>query len=320
MVIRADNTKSIWERLAISKRVLYLLITLFLFFLFGFKDGLVLLDGRWPHLYAILNSPVLSWEEIYVYLPFANHFSLATPLPAAPMAYPDLSHLTNFPPITLVLQGVLFRWLFGGNVDLYLLVMHMVLPTAVFWTLFLIYRRYIADAWSLLLAFWGVTFLHNFSSLRYLVGLLTGQTNLIPDASLSPLELTRLPTPALSFLLFALTFYFTTRSYRLSQRQMLLYTFLWAVHAYIYLFNFIAGMLFWFGYLIFVRVITEKGWRWSTLLHTLAMNGLVTTAVLLPLLIRQITATPLDQEIWQRMGLVVANAGPIASEWGFVLA
>ena len=128
MVIRADNTNSVWERLALSKRALYLLITLFLFFVFGFKDVLVLLDGRWPHLYAILNNPVLSWEEISIYLPFANHFSLTTPLPAAPMAQPDLSHLTNFPPLTLILQGILFRWIFGGHVDIYLLIKHGFIP------------------------------------------------------------------------------------------------------------------------------------------------------------------------------------------------
>lgn len=318
--IRTNSANSAWEHLAFNRRVLYLLITLFLFILFGFKDILILLDDRWPHLYAVLNNPVLSWEEIIVYLPFANHFSLATPLPAAPMAYPALSQLTNFPPIILLLQGVLFRWFFGGNVDIYLLVLHMLLPTAVFWILFLIYRRYIALSWSLLLAFWGVTYLRNFSSLRYLFGFLTGQTDLIASASLSPLELTRLPTPALSFLLFGLTFYITTRSYRLTPRQMLLYTFFWTLHAYIYLFNFIAGMLFWFGYIIFMRVISDKGWRWPTLLRTVLANGLVSIAVLLPLLWRQLTASPLDKEILQRMGLVVARAGPITSEWGFLLA
>jgi hypothetical protein len=330
MVIRAGNANSIWERLALSKRALYLLVTLFLFFIFGFKDALVLLDGRWPHLYATINTPVLSWEEISVYLPFANHFSLTTPLPAAPMARPDLSHLTNFPPITLVLQGILFRWLFAGNVDLYLLALHTVLPTAAFWTLFLIYRRYIAESWSLLLAFWGVTYLRNFSSLGYLFGLLTGQTELIAGASLSPPEVTRMPAPALTFFLFALTFYLTTRPSPsrsdgptrhspLAPRH-LLYTFLWALHAYIYLFNFIAGLLFWFGYLIFRRVIADRGWRWPALARTLLANGLVVTAVLLPILLRQLSATPLDREILQRMGLVVAHAGPISSEWGFLLA
>ncbi|MCI0731406.1 MAG: hypothetical protein L0332_32405, partial [Chloroflexi bacterium] len=123
MLLKAAAARPGVERLVVGRTAFYVLTTLFMLLLFGLKDVLVLFDQEWPHLYAVANNPVLSWEEVFVYLPQANHFSLATPLPAAPMADPALSQLTSFPALTLVLQGVLYRWLFGGNADAYLLAM-----------------------------------------------------------------------------------------------------------------------------------------------------------------------------------------------------
>jgi hypothetical protein len=211
MITGATVNQSAGERIIAHKAAFYISVTLGLLLLFGLKDFLLLLSPEWPHLYAVVGNPVLSWEETYVYLPFANNFSLATPLPAAPMADPFLSAFTNFPPLTLILSGVLLRWFFLGNVDVYLLAVHTLLPTAAFWVLFLIYRRYVAQSWSLLLAFWGVTFFRNFSSLGYWLDILKGQ-GFLETASLSPLELTRTPMPSLSFFLFILTFYLTSTS------------------------------------------------------------------------------------------------------------
>lgn len=320
MLTDARATPATGERLLTSKAVLYIGMTAVVLLLFGLKDVLILVNSDWPHLYAVAGNPVLSWEESYVYLPLANHFSLSTPLPAAPMADPTLSQFTNFPPITLVLQGVLLRWIFLGNVDAYLLAAHTLLPAAAFWLLFLIYRRYVAESWSLLLAFWGVTFFHNFSSLGYWLDIVGG-SGFIEAASLSPLELTRTPTPSLSFLLFILTFYLATRDNKPTLRKMLLFSFLWALHLYIYLFNFIAGILFWFGYLVFARYLTDKAWRPFQIVHILALNGVVVLLVISPVLVNQLLlASSLDREIWQRMGMIVATAGPITSEWGVFLA
>ena len=309
------------RQLAVRASAWVALVTIFLLALFGLKDFLVLRNDEWPHLYAVVNNPVLNWEETFVYLPLANHFSLETPLPAAPMADSDLSSFTGFPPLTLVLQGALFKWLFLSHIDAYLLAMHTLLPIAAFWVLFLVYRRYVTASWSVLLAFWGVTFFRNFSSLGYWIALLTQDDGFIRLASLSPMEITRAPTPGLTFLLFILTFYFTTRHDRLSQSTMLWFSLLWALHLYVYLFNFIAGTLFWFGYVIYSRYIQDKAFEPGRIVRTLLPNMAIVLAVSAPLLLKQLLfATPLDREIFRRMGVIVATAGPISSDWGFLLA
>ncbi|MCI0729933.1 MAG: putative ABC exporter domain-containing protein, partial [Chloroflexi bacterium] len=231
------------------------------------------------------------------------------------------SQLTSFPALTLVLQGVLYRWLFGGNADAYLLAMHTLLPVAAFWVLFLIYRRYVAESWALLLAFWGVTFYRNFSSLGYWLKLVTGRGGFIEAASLSPLELSRTPAPALTFLLFIVTFYLCTRDNKPTPQKMALYSGLWALQLYVYLFNFIAGVLFWLAYLVFTCYLQDKGIKPGRVARVLLLNMGVILAVVSPLLARQLFfTTPLDWEVWQRMGMIAASAGPITSEWGFLLA
>ncbi|MGH2538760.1 MAG: hypothetical protein ACRDHL_15330 [Candidatus Promineifilaceae bacterium] len=309
------------ERLALGRTAVYVAATVGLLALFGLKDALVLLGREWPHLTAVVNNPVLSWEEVFVYLPLANHFSLATPLPAAPMADPGLSQLTSLPPLTLILQGALYRWLSLGNPDAYLLAMHALAPTAAFWLLFLIYRRYVAEAWSFLLAFWGVTFFRNFSSLGYWFELLGGRGGPVELASLAPPELTRTPAPALTFLLFILAFHLSTREHKPSLKETLAYSALWAAQAYIYLFNFVAGILFWFIYLAFTCYWRDRTLRPGRVGRTLALNAAVVLAVISPLLLDQLLfRSPLQEEVTQRMGMISAAAGPISSEWGFLLA
>jgi hypothetical protein len=79
--------------------------------------------------------------------------------------------------------------------------------------------------------------------------------------------------------------------------------------------------LFWFGFLLFVRYLTDKAWRPGQITRTLLLNGAVLLLVTAPVLINHfLRITFLDGEIWQRMGLLVATAGPITSEWGFFLA
>ena len=35
---------------------------------------LILLNSDWPHLYGVVGVPILHWEEIICYLPFATEF------------------------------------------------------------------------------------------------------------------------------------------------------------------------------------------------------------------------------------------------------
>ena len=304
-----------------KKASFYILTTIFMLILFSLKDVLILLSDEWPHLYPVVNNPTLNWEEVYVYLPFASHFSLSTPLPAAPMANPDLSQFTNFPPITLILQGIILKWLFFSNIDAYLLAMHTILPTLSFWLLFLIYRRYVAQSWALLLAFFGVTFFRNFSSLGYVLARFVDWTGFINAASLSPMELTRTPTPSVTFLFFMLCFYLSIQEYRPSRTRYLTLSMLWALNLYVYLFNFIAGILFWCSYIVFTRYIRDKGFQADRIIKSLVLNGLVVAVVVSPLVIKQLFfSTPLDREIIERMGIIAANSGVITSEWGFFIS
>jgi hypothetical protein len=102
---------------------------------------------------------------------------------------------------------------------------------------------------------------------------------------------------------------------------MLLYSLLWALHLYVYVFNFIAGVLFWLGYLVFACYLRDKGLKTGRVARVLFMNMAVVLAVIAPFLARQfLFTTPLDQEVLRRMGMMAASAGPITSEWGFFIA
>lgn len=306
----------------VAKRIyFYILITVLMIALFSLKDVLILLSDEWPHLYPVVNNPTLNWEEIYVYLPLASHFSLSNPLPAAPMVNPEFSRFTYFPPITLILQGIILKWLFFFNVDAYLLIMHAVLPTVSFWLLFLIYRRYVAQSWSVLLAFFGVTFFRNFSSLGYVLNLLVGWNGFIDIASLSPMEITRTPVPSFTFLVFVTLFYLSTKEYKPSRTRYITFSAAWALNLYIYLFNFITGLLFWFSYIVFTRYIRDKGFKFGSILKTLLLNVAVVAVVVSPMAIKHLFfRTPLDYEIFQRMGIVGASSGIVTSKWGFLLS
>ncbi|MBF0532364.1 MAG: hypothetical protein HQL23_04620 [Candidatus Omnitrophica bacterium] len=301
-------------------RKLAIFISLILIALFGFKDVLILAFSQWPHLTPVVGTPTLTFEEVYGYLPFVNAFAFLHPLPAAPMADPQLSALTFFPPLTTLITGMIYQFVCGANPDAYLLVMHVVFPLASFWLLYLFFLRYVSVSWAVLLAFFGLTFYNNFSSLGYYAQLGRDSGAWLSLASLTPLEITRSPSPSFTFFVFMLCFYITTANYKLSLRRSLFFTALWALNIYIYLFNFLAGILFWFLYLVLAQVIREKRWATRKLFLGLALNGVLVLMLVLPYLLKFSAASNLDWGMIRNMGIDNRNDGLIVNDWGIALS
>ncbi|MCK5214142.1 MAG: hypothetical protein KAR05_02160 [Candidatus Omnitrophica bacterium] len=304
-----------------KKNKIYIGFSLLLFVLFGLKDFLVLMSDQWPHLYSVVNVPRASWEEIYCYLPFANHFSLHNLLPAAPMTDPGLSQFTFFPALTLIIQGGIFKWICFSNIDLYLVVMHTVFPIMAFWLIFMVFRRYIDEAWSILLAFLGVSHFPNFSLISYAIQVLKMPAAAISRASLSPMELTRTPTPSFTFFFFILTFYLSTKDRKPTQKKLMLMSVMWGLNIYVYLYNFVAGVMFWFFYLIYLCYLKDKRFDLKRIFKLLAANFSLILIVLLPVLLKRfVFFSELDQDVSARMGLVSSQAGILVNAWGFAFS
>lgn len=301
--------------------VLYIGFTIFLVCLFGLKDVLILASDKWPHIYSVVNAPRSSWEETYCYFPLANQFSLTNPLPAAPMVEPGLSKFAFFPAITLVTQGVFFKWICLSNIDLYFFLMHTIFPVLSFWLIFLVFRRYIDISWSLILAFCGSATFPNFALIPYLINLVTTPSGFVTAASLSPMELTRTPVPSFTFFFFILTFYISTKESRPSKGRYLLMSVMWALNLYVYLFNFVAGILFWCLYIVYTRYLKDRGVNIRSIILTLSKNLLVVLVVISPIIVKRLFYfDSVDKEIFQRMELVSATAGFIVNDWGWVIS
>lgn len=301
--------------------VLYIGFTIFLVCLFGLKDILILASDKWPHLYSVVNTPRISWEETYTYFPFANHFGLDNLLPAAPMVKHGLNKFTFFPAITLISQGVIFKWICSSNIDLYFLFMHTFFPILSFWLIFLIFRRYIEAPWALMLAFFGINCYPNFSFFPYLFNLLAHPMQFVNTTSLSPLEITRTPMPSFSFFFFIFTFYISTKKNKPSGKHYLLMSILWALNLYVYLFNFIAGITFWFLYIIYTCYIKDGHINTKTIILTLVKNMVVVLVIISPIIVKKLfPPTSLDAEIFQRVEVVGREAGLVAGKWGWEIA
>ena len=278
----------------------YIFISLFLFLLFGFKDLFILFsDNAWPHLYSVINSPFSSWEETYLYLsPILNPFSK---LPIF------------FPVITFLVHKILFSILCLSNIDFYLFVQHTILPICSFWVLYLIFKTYIKKSWAVLLAFFGITFYNNFSSIKYFANLLLNPGNFINSASLTPLEITRTPIPSVTFLLFITVFYLSIKSYRIALINTLLLSIAWALQIYIYPFNFIAGISFWILYLFFITYLQYKRSdnKWKAITFRITINFAVILIVTIPAVAKLFTQINSIDNL-----MISANAGIILSSWG----
>jgi hypothetical protein len=182
----------------------------------------------------------------------------------------------------------------------------------VFW----IYKRYLSKWWALLLAFWGIAFYDKFSMFGYLFHVLLNPSDVVNAASLSPLEITRTPFPSFSFFVFILCFYLSTLTYKLSQRRYILLTILWSLNIYVYMVNFLAGAIFWFGFIIFTRYISCKSFNIKSISKTVFLNIVVMCAVVSPLFIRMFLNTGLDREIIANLGVSHRDAGLIFGPWG----
>lgn len=304
-----------------QKIFLFVVISVFMVFLFGFKDICILFSKEWPHLYSVVGNNTLTWDEIYGYLPFANQFSLANPLPITPVIDFQNSAFSFYPPITFVFQGILFKYIFSSNIDMCLLFSHIFFPLISFWLIYLIFRNYLSISWSILFAFWGVMFLRSFSVLKYFGHIFLSPFDIISKASLFPSEITRTPIPCFTFFFFILTFYFSIRTYKISRKRYLFLSLLWALNIYVYIFNFIAGVMFWLVYILFTRYIQDRRLNVGLMLRTLLENIALILLVISPLLIKRFFfSTDLDLEFYNRLQFMTAAAGIKINEWGFFVS
>lgn len=288
------------------------LFSLLLILLYNLKDILILLGSKWPHLYPVSNVSSLVFEEVNVYLSFLNYSGFSE----------LISNISaNIPLVTLMSQWIILKWICLYNLDLYLFLSHSLLPLGAFWLLYLIFRKYVSASWALLLAFFGVTFYHNFSSLSYVFNCIFNPVDLVATASLVPMEMTRTPFPSFSFFFFILTFYLSIRTYKLNSKHYLFLSSLWALNLYIYPYNFIAGMLFWLPYLIFTRYISNRKFKTKPILKVLLLNAIIVFIIVLPYLTQTFFfLSDIDKTAMQNLTFISKDSGLVLSDWGFVLS
>ena len=89
------------DKHTVHRKSFILIFSVFLFLLFGLKDILILTSKTWPHLYSVVNTSTLTYEEVYNYLPvFTGTSDLAE---SAPMPGTDqkFDRLSFFPALTV---------------------------------------------------------------------------------------------------------------------------------------------------------------------------------------------------------------------------
>ncbi|MCD4830509.1 MAG: hypothetical protein K8R02_01725 [Anaerohalosphaeraceae bacterium] len=290
----------------------FVLVSLFIAGMLSGRDILLLCCKQFPHLYSVVDVPRQTFEEIYCYMPMLNNFSVSEIFSFLSMHPSQMSVY-----ITMIVEGVIFKWLCFSNVDVFLFVSHLVFPLCSFWLVFAIYKRYLSRWWALLLAFWGITFYCNFSLFGYLFGVIDNPADIINSASLSPLEIIRTPFPAFSFFAFILCFYISSRSYKISQRKYALLTILWSLNAYIYMVNFIAGVMFWFMFIVFSKYIAEKGFNVKAIAKTVFINAAIMTIIVSPLFMKFFFNTTTDMQIIANLGMYHRDVGLVFGHWGF---
>lgn len=284
----------------------FILTSLILVVLFSFKDILLLASGGFSHLFPVVNTTRLTFEEVYCYIPFLNNLSISN----------LLSVNSTVLPLTIFIEWIIFKLFCFSNIDLYLFISHAFFPLCSFWLIFLIYKRYVSVPWATLLAFFGITFYNNFSMFPYIRQILMHPADIINSASLSPLEITRTPFPSFSFFIFLLCFYFSTLTYKISTKRYLLFTVFWSINIYIYLFNFIAGIIFWFSFMIFTQYVSVKPFSIKSLAKLLLLNTIIMVIVILPFLIKFYGNIGMYKDILQNLGFSSGHSGVIFNKWG----
>lgn len=300
---------------------LVVFLSLFVWGVFSLRDGMILLMGDWPHLYGAVGVPKMRWEEVVCYLPFAKAFTMSTLLPIAPAVEPRLSGFSFFPVISMGLFQLLFAMV-GKNLDGYLCLSHGLWPVVNFWLIYLIFRVYIHKSWALLLAFLGVGYFSNFSSFDYLVNLLQGEGTLLGLMSLDPPEITRVPFPGISLTFFAGILYLTLQNNRLNFARIVWLSVLWGLQIYVYAFNFIAGIMFWYIWLLYACYVTKKQWNTLYLIKVLALATIIILIVTVPYMLKCfLFQSSIEQQFVDRLNWVSQyTKGGYFSGWGIMLA
>lgn len=293
-------------------------MTVLLFLLFGLSDLLIATSSRWPFLYGVDGAPIQKWEEVVIYVPFAQAFSLSHPFPVAPVFDPTLVAGSVFPWVPFLLCGVLLKAVAFGNLNLYLLLTHTVAPVATFWLIYLVYRRYVSRTWGILLAFFGVTY---FSGFHY-GGSLSALLGMGGEAAASPFhyglpEITRTPFPSLSLLLFMIPFYLTVRSSRLDAGRLFFLGFLWGLQIYVYFFNFVAGVIFFALWIIYARRVSDRGWHAGRILGSLGIFVFICAVFAAPYYAA--VSSPVGQQLSAKL-FAPARAAVVTSDWGLLLS
>ena len=295
-------------RLSVGMRVA---VSVLVLLVFGLGDLLVLLFSNWPHLYGVAGVPVQRWEEITIYLPFAQSFGWSNLLPIAPGVDRALMGSSVYPWITMALEGFILKVLCFGSTDLFLFVNHSVLPLASFWLIYAVFRGYVSRTWAVLLAFLGVSYYSGFHYADAIAALLG-----VPGKTFFPgvlSEVTRMPFPSLTLPLFLLPLWLTLRSNRLSEDRLALLGVLWALQVHVYVFNFLAGASFFALWIIYARYVTDKGFEIPAILRSL--GTFIFLCVVLAVPFYATAGSPLGKEIAGKLFSPV-DRWLVLSDWG----
>jgi hypothetical protein len=297
------------------------LVSAGIWLLFSLRDLLVLLSGDWPHLYGVVGTARLRWEEVVFYLPYAAAFSWDNLLPVAPAVDIAAAGVGYQPVLSIFLLGLLYNTVGFGSPDAFLLLMHSLLPLANFWLAYLIYRLFIQKTWAIFFSFLGICYFSDFSSAGYVAGLLGGAGGPLDLASLQPPEITRVPFPGLSLALFSTAFYLCVRDRHLTTRRVVFLAVAWGLQAYIYPFNFLAGLPFFGLWLVYARYVTDRGWSVVSLGRTaaVAVIGMAVSLAPLALLVAGIDDT-LGSQFTTWIAWSEGRGQLYLSGWGWFLA
>ena len=286
-------------------------ISAFVLLVFGLSDILILFLSEWPHLFGTTGVPVQRWEEIVIYLPFAEAFGWSNLLPVAPGVDKALVAGSVYPWITMFFQGFILNVVCLGSTDLFLLVNHALLPLAAFWLIYLIFRGYITRTWAIALAFLSVSYYSGFHYADALAALFGAEGTAFFPGVLP--EVTRMPFPSLTLPLFLLPFYLTVRTNKLTEDRLAFLSILWGLQIYVYVFNFVAGAAFFALWIIYARYMTDKGFEVAPVLRSLGIFVFLCVILAVPFFATM--SSPLGQEIADKV-FTADHGAPVITDWG----
>lgn len=291
-------------------------ITGLLFVLFGLSDLLILLFSKYPNLYPILDVPLQRWEEIVIYAPFGKAFSFQNLFPIAPSYDPALCGLSVYPIITFFILGIVFKVCALGNINLYLLLLHSIMPIFSFWLIYIIILRYISRSWSVLLAFLGVTYFSGFHYIDVIRLFVYGSEATESIFPYSLPEICRAPFPCISLILFLIPFYLTIRDNRLLPGRILVLSVIWGLQLYIYPLNFLAGTFFFGFWVIYARCLNDRAFKLANIAQDLGKVFLIFIVLATPYYLK--FKSPLGQQLASKT-MVSVSAHFVGTDWGIFL-